>query len=465
MARCAQGIGRVAGRATGAARRRQAGPARLLCALLVAGAAGCAPARDDPGSALRPGGAEELRAFLQREVRRGIVGSAVGLVAIDGEIVFLEAAGEADPGVPMTTDAIARLASTTKPIVAAATMILVEEGRLRLEDPVSRYLPAFGELRIPDVDGRPVLPDRPVTVHHLLTHTGGLAVRGAEFEAAWADAMAADAIDTREFAARIARIPLLSQPGERFDYGYYGSSYEILAATLEAASGEPLDRLLEDRIFEPLQMVDTGFHVPPEKRDRLAARYRRTDGKLEVDARRGEETPPTRFLSGGGGLRATVGDYARFAECLRNGGTLGGARILSAESARQMTTDRVPDLDPFDDETLGWGFGGSVRRRTRTDAPEAAGTYGWNGGTGTLFWIDPESRLTAVLFVPFRPPPPVGVYDGFRRAVHAALPRPAHGDAQPPGNSVRIARVVPGEAPLPRRCDCAHATMEGQPME
>lgn len=363
--------------------------------------------------------------MLRSEVEAGRVGSAVALVARDGRVAFLEGYGEAAPGIPMRTDAIARLASVGKGFTAVAAMVLYERGLLNLDDPVSDYVPAYAETRVagsrPDGARALVEPDRAVTVRDLLTHTSGLTVTGEAFEEAWAATNASTT--TRDLAERIARIPMASQPGERFDYGAYGSQYEVLAAVIEAASGRTLEEVFDEEIFGPLEMMDSHFWVPDPKRDRLATIYRYRNGELGVALPRGEETPRTTFLSGGGGVRSTVADVLRFGRMLLNGGELDGVRILSPKSVALMRTDQVGHLRPWGQEEWGWGFGFSVRRRVRDGDIGTAGTFGWNGGSGAQYWVDPVEGIVAVLLTPTMPPPRWDVFERFDRLVYAAIER------------------------------------------
>ena len=370
----------------------------------------------------------QLAKLLDEEVAQGRVGSVLALLARSGQVVFVHATGEADPGVPIKQDAIVRLASTTKPITATAVMILAEQGKLSLDDPLYQYFPAFRQAKVRSEGGGLQEPKRPIVIKDLLTHTSGLAMRGAEFEELWEKAMALeDAITTVEFTEQIAHIPMQSQPGEAYDYGFYGSSYEVLAALIEKVSGQTLGQFFEERIFRPLSIKDTSLRVPEEKHHRLAARYQRRNGQLSIYERRGVEGPASRFRAGGGALRSTLQDYFRFAQCLLNGGALDGVRILKAETVRLMMTDQVEGLFPFRSRDYGWGLGASVRRQVNDDNPPSLGTYSWNGGTGAFFWIDPREEMVGVLFSPFNPPAPSELYRKYLRWAYDAL-EPLAGD-------------------------------------
>ena len=366
---------------------------------------------------------ERVERLLDDAVSSRKAGSAIGLVARKGETVLLRSVGEADPGVPITDDAIVRLSSSAKVITAVAALILYEEGSVRLGDPLSSFVPEFSESRTQGDTGELESPFRPITVHDVMTHTSGLAVTGDAFELLWEEAAYEDALTTREFSSRLAKIPMTSQPGELFEYGYYGSSYEVLAAVIEAAGGMRLDEFITQRIFRPLGMVDSYFTVPEDKRSRLAARYYRTpEGELEIHEQQGVETPAPRFIAGGGAVRTTIRDFHRFLQCLLNGGELDGVRILSPETVDLMLSPHVSSkMYGARSGDYGWGYGGRVRTRVPSGGLGSVGSYGWNGGTGTYYWIDPSEELVAILFVPFRPPAPSALYDAFETAVYQEL--------------------------------------------
>ena len=347
---------------------------------------------------------------LEAAISSHTIGSAVGLIARSGQIVFLESVGEAAPGVPMPDDAIVRTASITKPITAVAVLILYERGLLRLTDPVEKDLPEFRDLKVEvsakDGQGASVVnASRPITIYDLLTHQAGLV---ASYDVL--DKLYTDSKTAREFSLGLAKLPLRFQPGTQYEYG---ESYELLAAIIEKLTGRTYDKFLGDEVLSPLRMNDTYFFVPPEKRPRLVAQYRRdATGSLVMDKARGQEQLPTSFYSGGGGLRSTVRDYYRFAEFLLNEGELDGVRLLSPKTIRLMTTNHVGLKYP--DEGYGWGLGVEVRTSLAGSDIGSVGSYGWNGGTGTLFLVDPRERLIVIIFAPTRPGTR-GVYE-FRQA-------------------------------------------------
>lgn len=337
---------------------------------------------------------DEVAGVLRASVANGTVGSAVGLVARGDQILLLAAAGQIEPGEEMPVNAIARLASIQKPITAAAVLMLYERGQLDLDDSVAKWFPDFGE-RVLTEDGDTLAAVRRPTVFELLTHQAGLVARGPELDALW------DARTTGEFARRIGRIPLRFQPGTRYEYGCCGSAYEVLAAIVERVSGQSFKDFLQENILDPLGMKDTYFFVPEPKLHRLAAHYgRNRAGDLVVRVARGDEPAEKAFYSGGGGLRSTVRDYYRFQRMLLNSGELDGVRVLKPETVGRMTSNQVGSKYPV--PGFGWGFG----VRVQTDAaagPAGKGAFGWNGGTGTRFVVDPSTGLIAIIFVPSWP--------------------------------------------------------------
>ena len=360
---------------------------------------------DNGISVMRLGRAREV---LEKAIASRTAAGAVGLIARSGRIVFLESAGEAAPGVRMPTDAISRLASITKPVTAAAVLILLEQGRILLSDPVAKYLPEFADMKT--AEGAPAV--RPITIHDLLTHQAGLASEGPEYEKLW------DARTAREFAAGMAKLPLRFQPGTRFEYGWAGSAYDVLTAVIEQITGESYREFLAREVLGPLKMQDTFFFVPESKKPRLAAQYRKdSSGELAVFRARGQEETPGVFYSGAGGLRSTVSDYFRFAQCLLNGGELEGVRILSPRSVALMTSNQTATRYP--NENYGWGLGIRVRTSPAGEDLGSVGSYGWSGGTGTCFVVDPAERLIVIVFVPTVPRTP-GVSDIQKAFVNAA---------------------------------------------
>jgi CubicO group peptidase (beta-lactamase class C family) len=321
----------------------------------------------------------------------------VALVARGGD-VDVQVAGLADvrSGAPMARDSIFRIASVTKPIIAAAAMTLVDDGRMALADPVAQWLPELGStpvLRTPASPVEDVVPARkPMTVYDLLSSRAGYG-----FPSDFSLPVMRLLLELQpgpqprlfpapdEWLARLARIPLLSQPGESW---LYNTSSDILSVLIARVAGRPLPEFLAERLFEPLGMSDTGFEVPADKWDRFASLYWRNEaGELErIEDLEGQWRVAPAFPSGAGGLVSTVDDVHAFFRMLINDGTAGGRRLLSAESVRMMTTDQLTAAQREAGELFlegqGWGFGGSVDVESR-DPWNVPGRYGWIGGTGT----------------------------------------------------------------------------------
>jgi CubicO group peptidase (beta-lactamase class C family) len=349
--------------------------------------------------------------LLAGAVQRGEVGEVVALVSRDGE-TQVDTAGGADP------DTIFRIASMSKPVVAVAALILVEECALRLDDPVDEFLPELASRRVlTRLDGPlhdTVPAERAITLRDLLTFTAGIGFGHGMFGPPGSvpimDALGllggmprpAALPSPDEWMRRLGRLPLVAQPGSRW---LYNTGSDILSVLIARVTGQPLGDFLQERIFEPLGMTDTGFWVPPDSISRLPPQYSRNEaGELVVyDPPDGQWSAPPAFPSGGGGLVSTAPDYAAFASMLLHGGSHRGARILSRPSVALMTSDQLPDrvkavsgiaLGDFD--TMGWGFGVSVVTR-RTQLYHSAGSYGWNGGLGTTWANDPAENLTLIL--------------------------------------------------------------------
>jgi CubicO group peptidase (beta-lactamase class C family) len=355
----------------------------------------------------------DLRDVLQRYVSDGSVPGAVGLVA-RGDQVELQAAGATDVAgtAPMAWDSIFRIASLTKPIVAAAVMQLVEDGRIALDDPVGRWLP---ELASPVVVRTPASPvddvvpaTRPITVADLLTFRAGygfpsdfslpaVAPLFSELNQGPPQPQLTPAPD--DWMALLSRVPLLYQPGEAW---LYNTCSDIQGVLIARASGRGMAEFLAERLFEPLGMADTGFEVPAARLGRFTSYYQAAPaGGLDlVDPPGGQWSRPPVFPSGAGGLVSTAGDWHRFARMLLAGGNVGGRRVLSAESVRQMTTNHLTaaqrDASRLFLQGQGWGFGGSVDVEV-TDPWTVPGRYGWVGGTGTAAYITPSTGTVAIL--------------------------------------------------------------------
>ena len=376
----------------------------------------------------------------------GKLGSVLVAVARHGKLAYLETFGSADieKATPLSPDAVFRIYSMTKPVTAVAVLQLVERGKLGLDDPVARYVPAFADAQVYAGGGAAqpttVPAARPVSIRHLLMHTSGMAYglgRTASDSMVNARGLFVASRSVAGFADTMARVPLLFQPGTRWSYG---PGLEVLGRVIEVVDGRPFDRYLEEEIFRPLGMRSTAFRLTPALRSRLVQLYARgADGRLlshpgSVSPAHFE--PDARFACGGCGLLSTAGDYLRFAQMLLGGGTLGGVRILRPESVAELRRDALPpELGPIpaflQGPGVGFGLGVSVQRDSASPRnPSMAGTYGWSGGANTFFWVDPRSDLIGMVWTQHHPMFAFPLLAEAKRLVYAALaPRP--GKARP----------------------------------
>jgi CubicO group peptidase (beta-lactamase class C family) len=362
-----------------------------------------------------------LDRVLQGYVDRGEIAGAVSLVARRGKVVHFSARGHRDreAGKQMTRDAIFRIASMTKPVASVALMMLYEEGRFQLKDPVSKWLPELADMKVASPAGyqelgrgpyRTVPASRPITVQHLLTHTSGLAntyrgITKPEFDEIAPQRKPGDTVG--DMVKRLAKVPLNFEPGEAWEYGV---ATDVVGLLVEVMSGQRFDVFLRERIFAPLGMTDTHFYLPRAKLDRFAAVYRPAGaGRLELLE---GPTPESRFVrephsyfSGAGGLVSTARDYFRFNQMMLNGGELDGRRILGRKTIELMTANHTGDHDVWL-VGPGHGFGlgyAVVLDQGKVAMPYSVGSYFWWGAFNTTFWIDPKEQLTGILLTQLRP--------------------------------------------------------------
>jgi len=351
---------------------------------------------------------DRLDRHLAEEVRLGRIPGAVALIAREGKIAYYKAFGHLDPktGTPMPKDAVFRIYSMTKPLVSVGAMILFEEGRLFLSDPVAKYLPEFSKMEVGtetrDASGQPVVTTAPaqrqMTIQDLLRHTSGLtygvfgrsAIKSMYLKAG----VYASQQTLAEMVTKLGKLPLVSEPGTRWEYSH---STDVLGRVLEVVSGQSLDEFLAERLFGPLAMKDTGFWVKPENQARIAQAGK--DPKTGRSIQLIDVTSRPTLLSGGGGGVSTAEDYLTFAQMLLSGGWFNGVRILSPKTVDFMTADHLGTIPGFLPGN-GFGLGFAVRMTTGVaTVPSSIGTYYWGGLAGTVFWVDPEEELIAILMV------------------------------------------------------------------
>jgi CubicO group peptidase (beta-lactamase class C family) len=374
---------------------------------------------------------KKIEEVTAKNIDEGIIPGAVMLVARHGKVVWVSAQGKREAGSAdaMKTDTIFRIYSMTKPMVSLALMQMVEEGRLQVTDPVSKYLPEIGNMKVgteaTGPDGRPMLrlsdPARQMTVQDLMRHTAGLVygARGTslvyqEYQKAKIGERGAS---NAEFVSRLSKMPLHYNPGDRWEYSV---SVDVQGRLLEVLNGgKPLGEVLAERIFKPLGMTDTSFQVPADKLGRVAQPAPGTNGKATTA--RFKVDDGAKYQSGGGGLMSTTEDYLRFTAALANNGAFNGKRIIGRQTLAFMAADHTgtrPGRPP------GFGFGLGFEVRTALgDSLQAGsiGEYGWSGAAGTTFWVDPKEQLYAIYMVQANDADTRDLRVQFRSMVQAAI--------------------------------------------
>ena len=386
--------------------------------------------------------------LMQAYVDQEAIAGSVTLIARKGKIVHFEPTGvlNLDTGEPMQNDSLFRIYSMTKPITSVAAMLLFEQGKFQLDDPIAQYLPEFSNVKVL-VDGNLVNPDHAPTIRELLSHTAGLTygifsnteVDKLYREALWGDRAMLDLTkyrgdgierrvkDLDELSKTIASIPLLYQPGSQW---VYSISVDILGRLIEVISGQSLDQFLQQEIFDPLEMEDTFFEIPKDKIARFGTNHLAgKDGKLRVVDRpeTSDYVKPVSIFSGGGGLISTAGDYLRFAQMLLNGGELNGVRLLSPTTIALIRRNQLTDTSskgysdrPNTVDTIGFGLGVGVATGEQLLSAAEVGTYTWGGMAGTLFWVDPKHELVAILMIQ-RILSPEAIRSKFRNLTYQAI--------------------------------------------
>jgi CubicO group peptidase (beta-lactamase class C family) len=423
--------------------RQFSGPAvALLLALALRVTAGAQdlPAADPASVGFSPERLGRIATAVQRDVDGGQIAGMVTLVVRHGKVAWFDARGMADreKGEPIRRDSIFRICSMTKPITSAAVMMLYEEGRFLLEDPISKYLPEFANPRVlvKPAGGKPytVPAAREITIRDLLRHTSGLTYQwSTDMGQAYKDADVASGLlqydgTIADSVRRLGPLPLVANPGDRWEYSL---SVDVLGRLVEVVSGEPLDEFLRTRILEPLGMRDTCFYLPPEKAPRLAAAYTYYAGKGLARFPDGPITEgpfsysadypvsgPRKLFSGGAGLCSTTMDYARFCQMMLDGGRLGGVRILSRKSVELMSQDQLGPIGPGTAFGLGFGVNGV---KAPLDELGSAGSYRWGGFFYTDFVIDPKEDMVVVTMAQLHPADGVTIAGRVRVLAYQAL--------------------------------------------
>jgi CubicO group peptidase (beta-lactamase class C family) len=373
---------------------------------------------------------KRLEDVTKKQIDDGLVPGAVMLVARRGKVAWVNVQGKRDPAQPdpMKLDSIFRIYSMTKPIVSVTLMQLVEEGRLQISDPVSKYLPEIGQMKVgtevDGPDGKPMLrladPTRSMTVQDLLRHTSGLTYGGrggSLIHQAYIDAKIGDrGFTVEEFVSKLSKLPLKFNPGDRWEYSV---AVDVQGRLIEVLTGKKLGDAVAERVLQPLGMVDTGFQVPAAKVQRAAQPGPRPNGQPMTP--RFKVDDGAKYESGGGGMLSTMDDYLRFTMALANGGAFGGKRIIGKQTLAFMTADHTGNR-PGRPPGLGFGLGFEVRTRVGDSAlPGSVGEYGWAGNAGTLFWIDPKEQLIAIYMVQVSDPDRIELRNRFRTMVQAAI--------------------------------------------
>jgi CubicO group peptidase (beta-lactamase class C family) len=373
---------------------------------------------------------ERLHKVMQAFVDRHEAGGIVTLVSREGRIVDLHANGyqDVESKTPMKTDTIFRIASMTKPVTAVAVLMLYEEGKLLLSDPVSRYIPAFRQMKVANADGTTTNATRQITVRDLLTHRSGISygflnngpVGQAYRKNGVTDGLAASPMTTAQGIDLLAQQPLMAQPGAAWNYSL---GFDVLGRVVEVVSGMPFQQFLEERIFKPLDMRDTSFILPDAKASRLATLYSPDGnggirpmkdpedfGNAHMGPRETYKADRT-YFSGGAGLLSTARDYARFCNMLLGGGALGNIRLLGPKTVELMASNHTSDIPVPALVGPGQGFGLGVRvvlDPAATQTEGSAGMFGWLGIYGTTFWVDPKEQLVSIMMVQRYPGPAEG---------------------------------------------------------
>ena len=377
----------------------------LLLSLTLASSAREIPTVAPAKAGLSAAKLAEIDRFMERQVAEQKLAGGIVMVSHAGKIGFFRAYGLQDREAqkPMTQETIFRIYSMSKAITTAAALNLYDAGKIGLDDPVSKYIPSFANLMVATTNGLRA-PSRPVTIRDLMLHISGLTYGGGPdaLKEAYSRLKPMESTNLAEMAEKIAQVPLAFDPGMDWNYGV---GIDVLGRIIEVVSGKSLDEFLAQTIFQPLDMRDTGFSVPPEKLGRFAANYSRTNGTLKVIDAPAESkfAKHVTFFSGGGGLVSTARDYMRFLAMIERGGTLDGHRILHPKTVKRMSSNLLPEKAfPIyfgKEKRFGTGFGlgfAVCTEVTSWDPAAHIGEYGWDGAASTHYWISPADKLIVV---------------------------------------------------------------------
>lgn len=426
---------------------------RIRCWLLCCAAAAvpvgmwsAAQASGQEAQAIDPSGRfGAVHQLLDDYVRQSRVAGAVGLVMERGRVVYGDAVGWRDLAAkkPMTRDTIFRFASMTKPVTSVAVMMLVDEGKVAVTDPLSKFIPEFSNMQVirptSEGDGQAVPASREITIRDLLTHTSGITYglfgqqpHAQRYKAAGvSDGLVETPATLAENMRRLSTCPLTNQPGETWQYGL---STDVLGRVVEVASGKSLDKYFAERIFGPLGMRDTHFVLPADKRDRLATLYRPGPGQTLEAVGEGPQqaggvtysatvaTDSPRYFSGGAGLVSTAADYARFLSRLLGRGEPGGVRLLKPETVADMTRNQIGELSilyAIHGDKFGYGFGVHTDQSQRNGA--SIGSYSWGGIFHTYFWVDPKREVIGIVLAQLYPFDQSALWSDFQKRVYESL--------------------------------------------
>jgi len=380
---------------------------------------------------------ERLTQQFENYVDNDKLAGAVILVARKGKIAYFKAFGQRDreARLPMQENTIVRLASQSKAIISVGIMMLQEQGKLLITEPVGKYIPEFNETTVAEPKeegGYEIVPaKRKITIRDLLTHTSGVSYGNGPARDLWREAdmtgwyFAHRDEPIGDTVARMAKLPFNAQPGERWVYGY---STDILGAVIERASGQPLDKFLQKHIFDPLNMKDTSFFLPPDKKDRFATVYSTTDSmglkrapdKNKASGQGDYIEGPRKNFSGGAGLLSTAQDYAIFLQMLLNGGTFKNQRLLSRKTIELMTSNHIDTLKFRPGQRFGLGFF-IVEDVGERGIPGSVGEYGWGSAYHNIYWVDPKEQLIVSYCTQLRPARRVDDHAKLRTLIYQAI--------------------------------------------